>query len=74
MKIAKILSSHGSDFRARMECEHCGHEQELDSGYHDSHYHERVIPAMTCGGCGKNRAGEVPAVRNDSGSVHVGAA
>jgi transcription elongation factor Elf1 len=57
MKIKKFLSQHRSDFTAIMECEHCGHESKLDTGYHDAFYHERVIPAMHCGKCGKNRAG-----------------
>lgn len=73
MQIQKILSQHGSDFSATMECEHCGHTQKLTSGYHDAFYHGRVIPAMTCEGCGKNRAGVVPDVANDSGNGHVAA-
>ena len=59
MKIAKMLSEHGNDFSAMMECEHCGHTAKLTSGYHDNHYHARVIPAMRCKECGKNRAGEL---------------
>ena len=59
MKIREILSQHRNDFTATMECEHCGHTAKLTSGYHDAFYHERVIPAMRCGACGKNRAGEV---------------
>jgi len=59
MKIAKMLSEHGNDFSAEMECEHCGHAAKLTSGYHDNHYHARVIPAMRCKECGKNRAGEL---------------
>jgi transcription elongation factor Elf1 len=71
MRIQKELSCHRNDFTAVMECEHCGHEQKLTSGYHDSFYHNHVIPAMTCGGCGKNRSGEVPAEKNDNGFGHV---
>lgn len=71
MKIADYRGIGGNDFHATMECEHCGHTQELKTGYDDTHYHNRVIPAMTCGGCGKNRSGEVPAERNDSGTLHV---
>jgi transcription elongation factor Elf1 len=74
MKIKAILSQHRNDFTATMECEHCGHTQKLNSGYHDDFYHERVIPAMTCGGCGKSRAGVAPEVANDDGSGHVAAA
>jgi galactose-1-phosphate uridylyltransferase len=59
MKIAEILSEYGYNFSARMECEHCGHTAKITSGYHDNHYHARVIPAMRCRKCGKNRAGEL---------------
>ena len=59
MKITKILSQHRNDFTASMECEHCGEPQKLTTGYDDGYYHERVIPAMHCGGCGRNRAGEL---------------
>ena len=58
MKIRKITSQHRNDFTAIMQCEHCGHESKLDSGYHDAFYHDRVIPAMKCSNCGKDRAGE----------------
>lgn len=61
----------GNDFSALMECEHCGNIQKLSSGYEDSYYHDRVIPAMTCKKCGKNRAGELPVVKNDSGLISV---
>lgn len=71
MKIKKITSEHRSDFTAVMECEHCGAESVNRYGYHDGHYHNHVIPAMTCAECGKNRAGESPVVRNDQGIVHV---
>lgn len=71
MKIQTILSEYRNDFTATIECEHCGHTEKLSSGYHDNYYHTMVIPAMTCGKCGKNRAGEVPAVRNDNGVVSV---
>jgi hypothetical protein len=59
MKIAKILSEHGNDFSAEMECEHCGHKMTLTNGYHDSYYHTRIIPGMYCRACRKNRAGEL---------------
>jgi len=58
MKIKQVTSSHRFDFKAIMHCEHCGHEAKLDNGYDDAFYHQRVIPAMRCGSCGKNRAGE----------------
>lgn len=58
MKIKTILSEHRNDFSALMECEHCGHEYRLTSGYHDNYYHTHVIPRMFCQKCGRNRAGE----------------
>lgn len=73
MKIKAIKSQHRNDFTADMECEHCGHVQHLDSGYSDNYYYEHVIPAMTCGACGKNRAGVVPESKNDNGTTHVAA-
>lgn len=57
MKISKITSQHGNDFSAEMECEHCQAKAKLTSGYHDNFYHTRVIPAMKCGSCGKDRSG-----------------
>lgn len=59
MRISKILDEYGNDFSAEMECEHCGYTAKLTTGYHDNFYHTRVIPAMCCGSCGKNRAGEL---------------
>ena len=53
MKIKNILSQHRRDFTATMECEHCGHEQKLTSGYDDSFYHQNVIPNMECDKCHK---------------------
>jgi hypothetical protein len=57
VKIKEITSQHRNDFRAIMECEHCGGIQKLTTGYDDSYYHDKVIPAMTCQSCGKDRAG-----------------
>lgn len=59
MKIKKVTFEMGNDFSAIMECEHCGHEAENRSGYNDGFYHSRVIPAMRCSSCGKDRAGSV---------------
>jgi len=59
MKIAKILSEHRNDFTAMMECEHCGATEKLTTGYHDNFYHTKVIPAMHCGACGKDRQGNL---------------
>lgn len=71
MKIQRITSMMRNDFSAIMECEHCGATQELNSGYNDGYYHERVIPAMTCKACGKNRLGVVPEEPNDNGQKSV---
>ena len=60
MRIKQVTSQLGRDFCADMECEHCGHQSKLITGYDDNYYHQKVIPAMTCGSCGKNRSGEVP--------------
>jgi hypothetical protein len=58
MKIKQITSQHRNDFCAVMQCEHCGVEEKLTTGYNDAYYHERVIPAMHCQSCGLNRSGE----------------
>lgn len=73
MLISKILSQHGRDFTALLECEHCGNTQKLSTGYDDAYYHDHVLPAITCGTCGKNRTGTTPAQANDSGLGHVAA-
>ncbi len=57
MKIKEMLSQYRNDFTAMIECEHCGNLEKLTSGYHDGYYHTKVIPAMHCNTCGKNRAG-----------------
>lgn len=59
MKIKKMLSEYRNDFSAIMECEYCNHEVLNNSGYHDNNYHTKVISAMHCPQCGKNRAVEV---------------
>ena len=53
MRIKEITSQHRRDFRAIMECEHCGHTQN-SSGYDDENYHKNVIPKIHCGECGKS--------------------
>lgn len=70
MKIKEILSVYGNDFTARMECEHCGHLYKLTTGYNDSYYHEKVIPAMRCESCGKDRNGGEGAA-GVGGTCHV---
>ena len=52
MKIKKIISQYRRDFRAIYQCEHCNEEHE-DSGYDDAHFHNNVVPNMTCAKCGK---------------------
>jgi transcription elongation factor Elf1 len=53
MRIKRITDQRRRDFSADMECEHCGHESRLTTGYDDRNYHENVIPRMKCGECGK---------------------
>lgn len=65
MKIETVISTHGYDFSAIVVCEHCGHTARLTTGYNDRHYHERVLPAMRCVVCNKDRSGA--AVHTDSG-------
>ena len=71
MFIKTYLSESGNDFSATMECEHCGNTQKITTGYHDNFYHTKVIPAMTCAGCGKNRDGVIPVKQNQQGLLHV---
>jgi DNA-directed RNA polymerase subunit RPC12/RpoP len=52
MKILKKLSQSRRDFTAIYVCEHCGKEV-TGSGYDDSYFHQKVIPAMKCAECGK---------------------
>jgi hypothetical protein len=59
MFIKQITSQHRNDFSAIMQCEHCAETVKNNCGYNDANYHERVIPAMYCPSCGKNKAGEV---------------
>lgn len=65
MKIKEYLSQHRNDFTAIMECEHCGHEHKLTTGYDDDNYHNNVIPAMKCGSCGKSSKDEMVIVSRD---------
>lgn len=53
MRIKKIISQYRRDFKAILECEHCGHEDKLDTGYDDDNYHKNVIPKFECPVCGK---------------------
>lgn len=53
MRIKEITSQIRRDFTAILECEHCGYEQNLSSGYDDDNYHRNVIPSFKCNECGK---------------------
>lgn len=53
MKIKMKKQVRGRDFTAIYECEHCRHTQE-GHGYDDDHFHQVVIPAMKCKGCGNS--------------------
>ena len=57
MKIKTITSQHRRDFYAVYECEHCGGTHD-GSGYDDANFHQNVIPAMKCSGCGKTAGDE----------------
>ena len=57
----KILSQHRNGYTAEMVCEHCDAKHIDKYGYADNNYFDRVIPAMHCPSCGKNRAGELRA-------------
>lgn len=57
MKTKEVTSEHRNDFSAIMECEHCQSTAKINTGYHDNYYHTKVIPAMICKLCGKNRDG-----------------
>jgi len=59
MFIQKITFEMGRDFHAVMACEHCNGTQDMKHGYDDMHFHSKVIPAMCCKACGKNRDGVV---------------
>jgi len=58
MKIKEIISQHRRDFVAKMQCEFCNHEIKLNDGYDDRCYHDKVIPNMKCGKCGKSTLSE----------------
>jgi len=55
MKIKEIVSQNRRDFTAIFECEHCNATKKA-SGYDDGYFHNEVIPAMKCDGCGKTAA------------------
>ena len=55
MKILEYTFQHRNDFSAIIECEHCQHQEELKGGYHDTYYHNTVLPARKCSSCGQSR-------------------
>jgi len=57
MIIKQITTQYRRDFSAILICEHCNHEQFLNSGYDDDNFHKNVIPKIACNGCGE-RASE----------------
>lgn len=59
MQLTKITSQHRNDFHGVLQCEHCGEERILTSGYDDDYYHNNVIPSFHCHACGKDRAGNL---------------
>jgi plasmid rolling circle replication initiator protein Rep len=61
MKILKYTYQHRNDFCAILLCEHCEHQQELNSGYNDHYYHNQVLPAIECKTCGKSRTPQASA-------------
>lgn len=60
MRIKEITSQHRRDFTAILECQHCGAEEELISGYDDYNYHANVIPNFKCKKCGKKGGKDKP--------------
>lgn len=52
MRIHRMISMSRRDFQAIYICEHCNRTV-TKSGYDDANFHENVIPAMVCEGCGK---------------------
>lgn len=57
MRIKIVTDQHHNDFWAIYECEHCKKTRK-GTGYNDAHFHENVIPKMSCKYCGKKRDGE----------------
>lgn len=51
MRLMKKISQDRRDFTGIYVCDGCGLEV-TGYGYDDAYFHESVIPAMKCGGCG----------------------
>jgi len=54
MFIIKTYNWNRRDFRADMQCEHCGFIKKDISCYDDSNYYENVIPNRKCEKCGES--------------------
>lgn len=52
MKIKAIISKMRRDFMGIFECENCG-KTEVQWGYDDEFFQQKVIPEMVCKECGK---------------------
>jgi hypothetical protein len=52
MFIQRIISQHRRDLVVNFECEHCGFVKQ-GSGYDDAHFHNDVVPGLTCDNCSK---------------------
>jgi len=61
MKITSIIRRVGVCRAARFTCEHCGFvllcQFRMNTYFLSPRYHARVVPAMICGKCGKDRSG-----------------
>lgn len=62
MRLVKKLRQHRRDFVGIYECENCGEEAEVPTGYDDRNFHDNVIPALKCQVCGESThtLGELP--------------
>jgi ABC-type ATPase with predicted acetyltransferase domain len=57
MKIVDVLYSSRNDYKAKWQCEQCGHK--IDAwGYQDYNFNANVIPNAICPKCGKSATGE----------------
>lgn len=52
-------SFHNNDISGTLHCEHCDATKPIYNGYNDGHWWGKVLPAIHCHFCGKNRAGEL---------------
>lgn len=55
MKICSIGDQNGLNFKATLECEHCGHETEKVDCKNTTDYYCNVLPNMKCTECKKKR-------------------